>query len=231
MKEIRLWDRPTRLFHWLLAASVGLAYVTGENGGNALVLHGRLGFFIIGLVSFRILWGLIGSTYARFTQFVRGPAAIRAYLAGQWHGVGHNPLGALSVLGLLALVSMQVATGLFAWNDDIGYAGPFHALVSEATGQIATMLHHKIVKVLLLLVGVHVGAIFFYAHVKKENLLRPMIHGRKTLPDTNPASDAKGGGPIAFLLALVLAGLAVWGGSGAWLPPPPPPAAVSAPAW
>ena len=98
---IRLWDLPTRLFHWLLAALVTAAFVTGLTGGNAMVWHGRLGLLILGLLTFRLVWGLVGSTYARFVQFVPGPKTMLTYLRGGWQGMGHNPLGALSVLALL----------------------------------------------------------------------------------------------------------------------------------
>ena len=121
MTRIQIWDLPTRLFHWLLVSAIGAAWATGEAGGSWMIWHGRIGLCIIGLISFRLAWGFLGTNYARFSTFVRGPAAIRAYLRGQWQGLGHNPLGALSVLALLAVVSLQMGSGLFANNDDIGY--------------------------------------------------------------------------------------------------------------
>jgi len=116
-KRILLWDLPTRLFHWSLALAVGAAVVTGQVGGNLIDWHGRIGLFIVGLLAFRIVWGIVGSTYARFAQFFPTPAKIKAYLAGRWAGEGHNPLGALSVFGLIFLLTVQVATGLFANKD------------------------------------------------------------------------------------------------------------------
>ena len=107
MKYVRVWDLPLRLFHWLLAAAVIAAMLTGQVGGNLMVWHGRLGILIAGLLGFRLAWGIVGSTHSRFASFVRGPAAIIAYLRGHWHGLGHNPLGALSVLGLLTVLGLQ----------------------------------------------------------------------------------------------------------------------------
>jgi cytochrome b len=228
MKKVLVWDLPTRLVHWLLVAAVGGAYFTGENGGNWLVWHERLGIFIVGLVAFRLAWGFVGSTYARFSTFVRGPSTIKAHLAGQWQGLGHNPLGALSVLALLALVTLQLSTGLFAQNDDTGFAGPFFALVSDKLGSVATRLHHKIFDVLAILVGLHVAAVVFYTRFKKDNLVKPMIVGTKTVGD---GENARGGGFAPFIVALFIAAAAAYGASGAWVEKPlaPPPAAT--PAW
>lgn len=228
MSGVRVWDLPTRLFHWSLVLLVVAAFITAKLGGNAMLWHGRCGLAIIGLLGFRILWGFIGSTYARFTQFVRGPAAIRAYLAGTWQGLGHNPVGALSVLALLGTLSLQAATGLFS-NDDIAFEGYLYPLVgSELSGRI-TGIHRLLEKLLLLLVAAHIGAILFYAHVKKHNLVKPMITG---WTENQTGESAKGGGPIAFIAAALIALAAVWAASGAWLPPPPPaPPPSSAPTW
>ena len=175
--RIKLWDLPTRVFHWLLVVAIGAAWDSGEIGGNWMVWHGRIGLLIVGLVAFRLVWGVIGSTYARFASFVRGPASILAYLRGQWHGIGHNPLGALSVLGLLTLLALQATTGLFAYNDDIGFGGPFYAAISSDLSATLTKIHHKLFDGLLVLVGLHIAAILFYTHVKKDNLVKPMLTG------------------------------------------------------
>ncbi|MGE5469855.1 MAG: cytochrome b/b6 domain-containing protein [Bacteroidota bacterium] len=228
MKQVLVWDLPTRLFHWLLVAAVGGAWLTGETGGNWLIWHARLGFLIVGLVVFRLVWGFAGSTYARFATFVRGPAAIKAYLAGQWQGLGHNPLGALSVLALLGLVALQLGSGLFAVNDDTGIAGPFYELVSKMIGDTATRLHHKIIDLLLILVGLHVAAIVFYTRFKKDNLVIPMITGRKKV---STGESARGGSLVAFVLALVIAAGAAYGASGVWVEKPPAPPAAETPAW
>lgn len=110
-------------FHWLLVAALLGAVITGQLGGGLIEWHGRFGLAIVGLVAFRLVWGIAGSTYARFAHFFPTPARVKAYLAGQWRGEGHNPLGALSVFGLILLLTAQVLSGLFA-NDDITFTGP-----------------------------------------------------------------------------------------------------------
>lgn len=152
MQHVRVWDLPLRLFHWLLAAAVIAAMLTGQVGGNLMVWHGRLGILIAGLLGFRLAWGIVGSTHSRFASFVRGPAAIIAYLRGHWHGLGHNPLGALSVLGLLTVLGLQAGGGLFA-NDDIAFQGPLYGLVSKDTSDWMTGLHRKGFWLVLALVG------------------------------------------------------------------------------
>lgn len=223
--RIRIWDLPTRLFHWLLVLAMVAAVITGELGGGLMDWHGRIGLGIVGLLAFRLAWGVLGSTYARFAQFFPTPARIRAYLSGQWRGQGHNPLGALSVFGLLGIVCLQLATGLVA-NDDIAFRGPLLDLVGRDWSDRLTGVHHLLAKLILLLVGLHVGAIMFHAHVRKHNLVRPMLTGDA---EGEPAEAAKGGGLVALLVALLLAAAAVYGASGAWMPPPPPPPAVETP--
>jgi len=222
--RVRVWDLPTRFFHWMLLALVVAAFVSGEVGGNAMVWHGRAGLGILGLIVFRLVWGFVGSTYARFTHFVRGPGAIRAYLRGQWQGLGHNPLGALSVLGLLALVAFQAGTGLFA-NDDIAFRGPLQALVSDAISDQLTGWHHLGKNLLIALVALHVGAVVFYVRVKKHNLLKSMIHGWTE----GQGEDAQGGGFVPLLVAIVVACVAVTAASGAFLPAPE--VSTAAPSW
>lgn len=226
--RFRLWDLPTRLFHWTLVVLVAVAFVSGFKGGNGMDIHGKAGIGIAGLLAFRLVWGFAGSTYARFASFVRGPAVIRTYLRGEWHGVGHNPLGALSVLALLGLLAFQVGTGLFG-NDDIAFNGPLQALAGKDTSDLLTGVHRKSLWLLLALVGLHVAAIGYYARAKKENLVRPMITGWKDVPPEG-AQPASGGGILAFLFAAAVGLLAACAASGAFLPPPPPPAA-SSPDW
>ena len=226
MARIRVWDLPTRAFHWLLVLCVVAAFVTVKIGGNAMVWHGRIGLAVVGLLVFRIVWGFAGSTYARFASFVRGPAAIRAYLRGDWHGEGHNPLGALSVLALLGVLLALVSTGLFA-NDDIAFEGPLYALVGKELSDRARGIHHLFEPLVLLLVFLHVAAIAFYVRVRKETLVMPMITGWRE----GSGESARGGGPVAFVVAVAIALAAVYAASGAWLPAPPPPPAGEAPTW
>lgn len=219
-----VWDLPTRLFHWSLVILVVAAFVTAKVGGNAMVWHGRIGLAIIGLLVFRIVWGFVGSTYARFLQFVRGPGTIRAYLRGEWSGLGHNPLGALSVLALLGILTIQATTGLFS-NDDIAFEGYLVPLIGMEASSSITGFHHLLEKILMALVALHVGSIVFYARVKKHNLVKPMLTG---WADGSPEQSARGGKAVAFVIAVLIATTAVWAASGALLPAPPPAPPASA---
>jgi len=230
-KRIKLWDLPTRVFHWLLAIAVSAALITGNVGGAAIEWHGRIGLAIVGLIVFRVVWGLIGSSHARFSSFFPTPASIAAYLRGQWLGIGHNPLGALSVLGLLALVALQLTTGLFG-NDDIAFRGPLFELISKDLSDRLTGIHELTSNVLIALIVLHLAAIAYYAHIKKDNLVKPMITGWKDLPPGAAGESANGGGALALIVALAIAVAAVYGASGAWYAAPPPAAAVqTTPTW
>ena len=226
--RIKLWDLPTRLFHWLLAGLVVGAVITGKIGGNAIVWHGRIGLAILALLAFRLVWGFVGPTPSRFGSFFPTPAAITAYLRGHWRGIGHNPLGALSVLALLAFLCIQVGTGLFA-NDDIAFRGPLHELLSKESSDTLTGYHRLAINVLIALIVLHIVAIAFYAHAKKENLLRPMIDGWKTVEPANAPAPIRGGGSIALIVAVSVAGAALYAGSGLWIKPAEPPPAAETP--
>lgn len=223
MKRITLWDLPLRIFHWSLLVLVAAAFVSVQIGGNAMIWHGRFGTAIIGLLTFRLVWGVVGSTYARFSAFVRGPKAIVAYLRGEWNGIGHNPLGALSVLGMLTVLLVQVLTGLFA-NDDIAFQGPYAALISSDNSVFITGVHKSNVWLLGGLIGAHLAAIFYYVRIKRDNLLEPMIVGYKDVEHTGLKS-AVGGGVGALIVAVVIGIAVAWfaqGGLVSYLAPPPP---------
>jgi cytochrome b len=221
MKSIRLWDLPTRLFHWLLVLAVTGSLVSVNLGGTWMLWHERFGLTIIGLLSFRLVWGLVGSTYARFHQFVLGPRAVVAYLKGHWEGVGHNPLGALSVLAILGLFGFQAVTGLFA-TDAIAFNGPLYRALSSGWSDTITSWHKLSEWFIFGLIGLHIASVLFYTVVKKNNLITPMVTGRKTVSQKSVVGY-KGGGLLALVIALAVAALAVWVANGALLPPPPPP--------
>ena len=230
-QRIKLWDLPTRLFHWLLAITVSAALITGNVGGAAIEWHGKIGLAIVGLIVFRVAWGLIGSSHARFASFLPTPASIAAYLRGQWQGIGHNPLGALSVLGLLALVALQLSTGLFG-NDDIAFHGPLFQLITKDLSDRLTGIHELTSDALIALIVLHLAAIAFYTHVKKDNLVKPMVTGYKELAPGETGESATGGGLVAFVVALAIALAAVYAASGAWYSAPPPAAAAqTTPTW
>ncbi|MEK7738382.1 MAG: cytochrome b/b6 domain-containing protein [Pseudomonadota bacterium] len=220
MVRIQLWDLPTRVFHWSLLALVATSFATAWTGGNALEWHGRSGVAIIGLLGFRLAWGFLGSTHARFASFVHGPSGIVAYLRGRWQGVGHNPLGALSVLGMLALLGCQALGGLFA-NDDIAFNGPYFAAVSKDLSDWITGWHKRGSWLILAMVALHVVAILYYSRVRKETLIAPMLSGSKQVPVALAGQAARGGGTLAFAVALGLGLAAAWAASGALLPQAP----------
>lgn len=218
---IQIWDLPLRLYHWLLAVAVSAAIVTGELGGGLIDWHGRIGLFVLGLLVFRVLWGFVGTPHARFSQFFPTPAKLLAYLKGQWQGHGHNPLGALSVLALLGVLATLVVAGLFA-NDDIAFQGPLFSLVSKSLSDKLSGLHAQTFNVLAVLLVLHLIAIVFHIKVKKNNLLAPMLHGKKVVPKAHAIPYTRTG-LRRFLLALVIASSVVWGvnyGVQILLPPP-----------
>lgn len=206
----RIWDLPTRLFHWTLAALVVCSVVTIKLGGNWMEWHFRSGYAILTLLLFRLLWGFAGSRYARFASFVRGPRAIADYLRGKRsHVAGHNPLGALSVLALLAVLLTQASTGLFS-NDGSYTEGPLAKLISGSLSNLLTSIHKAGEFALYGLVGLHVAAIVYYALARREQLLPAMVTGDRAV-DAPPARD-----DLALRLrALVL--LALCAGAVAWL--------------
>lgn len=220
--RIAVWDLPLRLFHWLLVASVSAAIVTGQLGGNWMVWHGRAGLAIIGLLVFRLLWGVVGSRHARFASFVPGPRTLQAYLRRQWQGVGHNPLGALSVLAMLGVLAVQAVLGLWA-NDDIAYTGPLAERISTELSSRLTHWHHLIADGLLFLLGAHLLAIVLHRLLKRDNLVGPMLTGHKEVEARQlPPSQPEGwrGGRLALAVALAAAVSAVLLASGALLPEP-----------
>ena len=191
--RVRIWDLPTRVFHIVLALAVSGLVVTGEVGGNAMQIHFLLGYLVLALVFFRLIWGVVGGHWSRFVNFVPGPAELIGYLQSlrvkqAAHNVGHNPLGALSVLGMLAALLLQVLSG-FMSDDEISNSGPWVALVSGDWVSLATQYHGDIGKVLLIiLVLLHVVTVLFYKRVKNEDLITPMLTGDKVLPTQTPES-------------------------------------------
>jgi cytochrome b len=216
LRAVRVWDLPTRLFHWTLVAGVTALVITGQIAGNALEWHMRLGLGVGGLLLFRVLWGLVGGRWSRFTSFVFSPAAVLRYVRGQslpgevFH-VGHNPLGGLSVLAMLGLLLLQVGTGLVA-DDDIATTGPLNAFVSHAYANWATHWHTGWGKWgLLALVLLHLAAIAYYLWRRRQPLVRAMLSGNKTLPAHTPDSlDSAWTRLWAVVLMLACAALAVW---------------------
>jgi len=211
--RVRIWDLPTRVFHWASALCVlGLA-VTGTVGGSAMVFHFRFGYALLTLLLFRLVWGLMGGHWSRFRSFVFGPRAVFAYLRGRApasHSVGHSPLGALSVWALLFFLSLQVATGLIS-DDEISTAGPLTHLVSNAAVSLGSQYHTELGKwILLALVLLHVAAITYHVR-RRQGLLAAMLHGDKQLPAPAAATrDDARSRLMSFLLLCLCAAAVFW---------------------
>ena len=235
-RRILLWDLPLRVFHWSLVAAVTAAVVTGELGGAWMAWHGRAGLLIVGLLVFRVAWGVLGSATSRFTHFAPSAGRVIAYLRGRWRGVGHNPLGALSVFALLGLLSLQAATGLFG-NDDIAFAGPLNHLVGDAAGSRATGWHRLLADGLFVLLALHLLAIAFHVVVRRHRLIRPMISGVAEVDACTPLpKPVRGTGRFGLLVAVSLAAVGVLALVGAGEAPvasaaPAAQTAAPAPAW
>lgn len=214
LQRVRIWDLPTRLFHILLALAVACAVVSAKIGGGAMVWHFRFGYLVFGLLIFRLLWGFVGGRWSRFASFLHSPGSTLRYLRGRATpadglDVGHSPLGALSVFAVLALLAVQVATGLVG-DDEIASVGPLNRYVAPAAGLAATAWHKGWGQgIILALVALHVVAVALYAW-RGRNLVGPMWHGDKTLPAGTPGSnDATSMRLRALVLALTSA-VAVW---------------------
>lgn len=210
--KVRVWDLPTRIFHWLLVVCVLALVVTGQVGGAAMDWHFRFGYAVLSLLLFRLVWGVIGGHWSRFSSFLYSPGTVIRYLRGQGApelGVGHNPLGAGSVFAMLFFLLLQVGTGLVS-DDEIAASGPFTSLVSNALVSQATSYHADIGKLILIaLVALHVAAILFYLRRKKQNLVRAMVLGDKELDQPAPSarddarSRALAGAVFIFCILLV----------------------------
>ncbi|HEX8838896.1 MAG TPA: cytochrome b/b6 domain-containing protein [Sphingomicrobium sp.] len=184
-----VWDLPIRLVHWLLAALILFSWWSVRT--HHTDWHIWSGCAILALLIFRLLWGFAGSSTARFATFVRGPRGVADYFRGRWTGVGHNPLGALSVIALLGAVAIQVGLGLVAEDEDGLYTGPLYRLVSIDTSDRARDLHENWFKVILALIALHVVAILYY-RLRGRGLLGPMITGKAVLdPGTEPMQPGK----------------------------------------
>jgi cytochrome b len=219
MRNVRVWDLPTRAFHWLLAATIVASIVSAKIGGNAMVWHMRLGLLALALLVFRVLWGFIGGHWSRFSTFLYGPKHVLEYLRGDSgpagrYDIGHSPLGALSVFALLALITVQVATGLVA-DDEIATVGPLNHFVDPALGLKATAWHEAAGQYLIIaMVVLHVGAITYYLLRKQRNLVGAMWHGDQPVSANAPASaDGVAQRALALLLFVAAGVLAWWIGS------------------
>ncbi len=214
--SVRIWDLPTRLFHWLLAALVVGLVVTGNIGGNAMPVHALLDQGVLALVLFRLVWGFVGGHWSRFTTFLPTPQRLQAYWqslqrsASHLH-VGHNPLGALSIVAMLVILLMQVGSGMIS-DDEIAFTGPWAVLAPSAWVSWATSYHKTWGKTLLLgLVALHLLAILFHRLRHRHNLVPAMLHGNQEAePGTPPTRDSLRQRVLALAILLACAALVRW---------------------
>ena len=184
-KKVRVWDAPVRLFHWCLVILIATSYFSGRAAGDWMKLHFWSGYAILALLLFRIAWGFVGSTTARFSSFVKGPGAFFGHLREMLGShppreAGHNPVGGAMVVALLFAVLLQAAAGLFSADTDMGTVnGPLATKVADAFVNKATAFHHAWINIILIMVALHVVAAFAYLVWKRQNLIRAMITGRK----------------------------------------------------
>lgn len=216
LQPVRVWDLPTRFFHWALAITLAGSVISAKIGGNAMVWHFRFGYVVFTLLAFRLLWGFVGGRWSRFGSFIYAPGTVWRYLRGQTRpgehvDVGHNPLGSFSVFALLAVLAVQVGTGLVS-DDEIANLGPLNRYVSSDTGLAATSWHKQWGEWLVLgLVALHVLAVFFYLLGRKTNLVRPMVLGDKPLPaGTLASADGLPQRLLALTLLVACAGFVTW---------------------
>ena len=212
---VRVWDAPTRIFHWSLVACVLGLFITGHIGGAAMEWHFRLGYTVLTLLLFRLIWGVLGGHWSRFSNFFYRPTQIIRYLLGRGmphQSIGHNPAGSLSVWAMLGLLAIQVASGLLS-DDEIAAAGPLTRHVSEWLVSRATYYHTTLGQFgLVALLGLHLSALAFYTVVKKEPLIKAMLTGDKSLafPATS-SSDQWSDRIKALVLVLICAALVAAG--------------------
>ena len=205
LRTVRIWDLPTRLFHWALVFSVIGAYIAVKIGN--MDWHIRLGEWVFCLILFRILWGFVGPHYARFSQFIKGPSSIVKYLKDGKKVYGHNPLGALAVIALLVLFAFQAVTGLYT-GDGYFYQGPLYT-IGRGIRDSMTSWHQQTEIYMILLVVLHVLAVFFYKFFKKDKLITPMITGKATLGNDAPAVTNIEQSGAMWLRFIITFGLAV----------------------
>ncbi|MCC7327494.1 MAG: cytochrome b/b6 domain-containing protein [Burkholderiales bacterium] len=211
---VPVWDWPVRVVHWVMVLLVAALITTGLIGNEALVWHMRFGGTLLALAVFRVIWGFVGSTNARFASFVRGPGAVVAYVRSllrpphEIHAT-HNPIGGWMVIALLLAMLFQATTGLFT-NDDILNDGPLVKLISKDLSDSISSLHRRGWWVVASLASLHIVAVFAYLVLLRDNLIRPMVDGRKRLPPPTADPKAAVASSMRAIVLLAACGAAVW---------------------
>lgn len=212
--RLRLWDPAIRLFHWALVVLIPAAWWTAEEGD--FETHRYIGYALLTLLVFRLMWGVFGSETARFSRFLRGPRSVLRYLQGESARVaGHNPLGGWSVLAILALLATQVGLGLFSVDTDGIESGPFSWMIEFEDGRLAAEWHERVFNAILALTVVHIAAILFYRFARGQNLTAAMVHGwRAAAPgEAQPVLEpwTRAAGVLLVAAGLVWLALDQWG--------------------
>jgi cytochrome b len=193
MQKLLIWDLPLRIFHWLFALTIVGAWYTSEQGSDFIEYHMLLGYFAIGLLVFRIAWGVLGPRHARFSQFMPSMSTLITYVKcikskQSYYSPGHNPLGSLMVVLMIVLITLQAVSGLFI-NDDVFSSGPYYDSVSKNVEAVMVFLHHHIFDYVIAAIVLHLIAIFYYVRIKKINIILPMITGNKLARDIDQNTD------------------------------------------
>jgi cytochrome b len=211
--RVLVWDFPIRFVHWALVLLLIGLVTTGKLGADWLIWHMRMGYAVIALVVFRVIWGFVGSRNARFTAFLYGPSRVLRYVRSfrGTHDVhaSHNPAGGWMVVLLLVALLVQTTTGLFT-NDDILWGGPLSEKVSKETSDAFSAVHRRWWWVIVALSVLHIGAVLAYLVALRDNLIVPMFTGYKVLPTGVAKPDDAAASPVRALVLIALCGFAVW---------------------
>jgi len=210
-----IWDLPLRIFHWLFACTIIASWYTSDQDNDLIELHMQLGYFALGLIIFRILWGLVGTKHSLFISFVPSPKILISYIKNfssknDEISAGHNPLGSLMVILMIVLVSLQAVSGLFI-NDDVFSSGPYYDSVSKEVEQVMMFLHHNVFDFMIAAIALHLLAIAYYVRVKKQSIILPMITGKKPADKVSNTDEIRHSKLwIAMIVLVVVVAFVYW---------------------
>jgi len=213
-KHVLIWDLPLRIFHWLFACTVIASWYTSDQDNDLIELHMQLGYFALGLLIFRVLWGFVGTKHSLFSSFIPTPKRLVSYIKNMSNSriessVGHNPLGSLMVILMILLISLQAISGLFI-NDDVFSSGPYYESVSKDIEKIMVFLHHNVFDFMIGAIILHLVAIGYYVRIKKQSLILPMITGKKAGKINNTLEIKHSKLWTALLVVIVAAVFVYW---------------------
>lgn len=214
-KKYLIWDLPLRIFHWALVVTILGAWYTSEQDNGLIDLHLTFGYIALGLITFRILWGFLGTKHSQFKNFVPTPKKLINYLKPQdpsqpLHTAGHNPMGSLMVVFMLTIILLQAISGL-VMDDDIFTTGPYNGVLDKNIEAVLVFIHTNSFNFILAAIALHLLAILFYKLVKKKSLVLPMITGKKSAEDVSE-KDAISHSKIilGIVIALLVAAFVYW---------------------